>query len=195
MEILVVDNGTRHLRSLTHLLESHHVPVVHRDDLRPRQAQHVDLVILTGGSSNNRHNHKPPAPVVGNEQLYGPQIEVIQNSLTPLIAICLAHQLLVQSCGGTVELMQQRQSGLVDIQVTQDHPFFQGADRFQAFASHRWHAVDLPPQLKVLARSATSIQAVCHSHRPVLGLQFPPEVAIPGHDSRDMFLKYLSCIQ
>lgn len=111
----------------------------------------------------------------------------------PFFGICLGHQLLADSLGGTVTPCKQAEIGAISVEPTLDglgHPLFDGISKHVRWANVHTVEVSAPPEnAKVLARSGA-----CSNHAMAVGdnafsVQFHPEVcqatmsgwlAIPG---------------
>lgn len=119
-----------------------------------------------------------------NRRDFGINSDVIANQELldcPILGICLGHQGIVQTFGGTIV-----QAGVIkhgktsQITITAPSALLAGCE--QKFVAMRYHSLaaaeeDLPASLLVTARDGAdnSIMAVEHRERPIFGLQFHPE--------------------
>jgi GMP synthase (glutamine-hydrolysing) len=97
----------------------------------------------------------------------------------PVLGICYGQQLMAQQLGGVVEKADHREYGRAALHVEKPHPLFAGlgdADR-NVWMSHGDRVRALPEGFEVIATSANSpFAAVAHRTRPLVGVQFHPEV-------------------
>ncbi len=108
----------------------------------------------------------------------------------PILGICYGLQLLAQQQGGLVERASEHEYGRAQLKVERAHPLFAGfgADDTDGtdeknrkvksvWMSHGDRLLRLPEGFEVIASSDHSpFAAVAHRERPVMGLQFHPEV-------------------
>jgi len=126
-------------------------------------------VILSGGPSSV---YDADAPTVDPALL---------DMGVPVLGICYGMQLLAQLAGGEVRPSGEREYGRAEIEVLKGEGLFEGfaaGSRTPVWMSHG-DRVDVPPAgWEVLARSGnTPVAAFRHCERPLLGVQFHPEVA------------------
>jgi GMP synthase (glutamine-hydrolysing) len=97
----------------------------------------------------------------------------------PVLGICYGQQLMAHQLGGVVEKADAREYGRAALHVEKKHALFAGwgdADR-TVWMSHGDRVLRLPDGFEVIATSANSpFAAVAHRTRPLLGVQFHPEV-------------------
>ena len=97
----------------------------------------------------------------------------------PVLGICYGQQLMAHQLGGVVEKADAREYGRAALHVEKKHPLFAGwgdADH-TVWMSHGDRVLRLPDGFEVIATSANSpFAAVAHRTRPLLGVQFHPEV-------------------
>lgn len=117
----------------------------------------------------------------------------------PILGICLGHQAIVESFGGTIGYAKSIMHGKASA-IAADHnePLFADIDdpiivaRYHSLAASRQH---WPECLKIIAQSDDGeIMAVRHKDFPVYGLQFHPE-SILTSDGRQMMTNLLKEIK
>ena len=135
-----------------------------------------DLLVVMGGPMD-----------VWQEDVYpwlAPEKAVIRHWVKdlerPFLGICLGHQLLAASLGGTVGLMAQPEIGLGEVELTRagrQDPLLAGfTERTETFQWHGAEVSKLPDGAEVLAaNSSCSIQAFRWG-RHAYGLQYHVEI-------------------
>ena len=107
-------------------------------------------------------------------------------SPTPVLGVCLGHQAICESLGGSIVHAKKLMHGKQSL-VSLDHacPLFKGLDAKELVA--RYHSLaanesDLPACLRVVAQADDGeIMAVMHKTLPIYGLQFHPESIMTPH--------------
>jgi len=98
----------------------------------------------------------------------------------PVLGICYGMQLMTHLLGGRVARGVQREYGLAQVTVDRAKGIllgFGGAGHTPVWMSHGDRIEQLPPGFEVLCHSENSpVAAMCHSERPLYGVQFHPEV-------------------
>ena len=98
---------------------------------------------------------------------------------TPLLGVCLGHQVLVQHYGGELEFDPQPVHGRASSIEHDGSTLFEGLDN--PFAAGRYHSIRaarerLPRELSLSAWTDEGwVMAVRHTTRPQWGVQFHPE--------------------
>ncbi len=100
----------------------------------------------------------------------------------PVLGICYGAQLMVQQLGGGVEKASKREFGKADLQVKVTDGLFAGLEtddfKHQVWMSHGDRVERMPPGFGATAISENSpFAAFRHMKRPLVGVQFHPEVA------------------
>lgn len=128
-------------------------------------------VILSGGPMSVYEADAPtlPAWVLDCEQ--------------PVLGICYGMQLLTQRLGGTVASAQRREYGQAAIRVTQPGGLFAGLDAEQVVWMSHGDRIERPPQgfVPVASTDNAPYAAIAHTERPIVGVQFHPEVQHTAH--------------
>ena len=119
------------------------------------------------------------SPGPGRPEDSGVCLDVIQTLNKPIFGVCLGHQALCQTFGGTVtyakELMHGKSSLVIPDPASR---LLHGMEPFTAARYHSLAAPEdlLPNCLMVSARTDDGeIMAVEHKEKPIFGVQFHPE--------------------
>lgn len=178
MTILLIDNYDSFSFNLVQALReisTARVRVVRNDRITLSEtiASKPEAIVISPG---------PGHPANGRD--FGINTELIQNQHLincPILGICLGHQGIIHSFGGSIVQANRIMHGKPStIKLIEESTIFRGCSN--TFAAMRYHsliAIDeaLPGCLKVTARDVTTetIMAVEHKTRPIYGLQFHPE--------------------
>ena len=119
------------------------------------------------------------SPGPGRPENSGVCVDVIRNLNKPIFGVCLGHQAICQTFGGTVtyakELMHGKSSLVIPDPASR---LLHGMEPFTAARYHSLAAPEdlLPNCLMVSARTDDGeIMAVEHKEKPIFGVQFHPE--------------------
>jgi GMP synthase (glutamine-hydrolysing) len=152
------------------------------------EAMGADAIIMGGG----------PQSVRSLDALTG-ELREASNLMTkiklPMLCICVTHQLMATTFGGTTNIAKKPEFGPVEVSVSDEDTILEGLKpSFTAWESHNDEIVAAPPGFKVLASSDNcTVQAMRHEKRDVFGVQFHPEVY---HTPKgvDIFKNFLSVV-
>ncbi len=185
MKILIVDNGTRYLSQLKHLLSDHTSLVVNYSQINHVNPEDFDAIVLSGG-----HDF----PVQGNEHRLHMEIDLVRQTHKPIFGICFGFELIAHVLGATLEPMQHVERGLLDIHVVEPDKLFANISNFTVFEGHRWVVNKPVEEMRVLARSRDGIEAFKHKTRPIYAVQFHPEMCTEQSCGAKIFHNFLDTI-
>lgn len=136
------------------------------------------------------------SPGPGRPESAGVSLDAVkysQNSKTPLLGVCLGHQVIVHVFGGKV-IEGKPFHGKTDLIFHNGRSIFSGLKN--PFVATRYHSLvvekKIPDVLKVTSRNAEKIiMSVSHRELPIYGVQFHPESFLTeeGYKLINNFLK------
>lgn len=121
------------------------------------------------------------SPGPGRPEDAGISLDVVRDlsGKIPILGVCLGHQVIAQSFGGTVIHAKQIMHGKTSMVTADGEDIFTGINR--PFSVMRYHSLavresDLPSCLKVTARTDDGeVMGIRHQTHPTQGVQFHPE--------------------
>ncbi len=185
--ILVIDNYDSFTYNLVHYLEDlgATVQVYRNDKIQPQECLNYDAILLS------------PGPGIPREA--GNLMEIIElvKGKIPMLGICLGHQAITESYGGTIVNLPKVYHGIATFMTHEGDSFFDGVDTtFEAGRYHSWNAQksDFPDVLEVTAVDDNGeIMALKHKELPIYGVQFHPE-SIMTPQGKTMLKNFLSTL-
>ena len=168
--VLILDYGsqfsmliTRRIRELN--IYSELVPW----DVDPIELSYnnIKAIILSGGPASVYDESAPDLP------------EWVLETDIPILGICYGMQILAQKLGGTVSSADNREYGhaLIDTNSEDQKLFKNLPNSLSVWMSHGDQITELPPDLKVIAKSQNAPIAAISDSKDRYGIQFHPEVA------------------
>jgi GMP synthase-like glutamine amidotransferase len=185
MNILIVDNNTKHIDGIKRICEGNSINVAKYYDNLDNVYQDYDLIILTGGTGLSIDKH---------ENDFVGEINLIKNSNKPIIGICLGFEVICHAFGCRMEREEEREKGIVGIDALTNDKILLGKDKLKVSMAHKWHVKEVNSVLIPLARSAKGIDIVKHINKPIYGFQFHPETNEPANDGEMIFKECLKNI-
>lgn len=135
-------------------------------------------LVLSGGPQSVFEDKTDYSPFFRNEKL-------------PVLGICYGMQILGQYFGGKVEKGVQGEYGLASLRTVPGFMIPGCPPESDVWMSHSDHVSTLPKDFKLILQSENGLTAgIKHEFRPILGLQFHPEVhhTVHGKDILTFFL-------
>jgi GMP synthase (glutamine-hydrolysing) len=110
----------------------------------------------------------------------------ILSSASAVLGICYGQQLMAYNLGGHVRKGDKGEYGLAVLHRIKPHRLFEGLNGdSQVWMNHRDQVESVPPGFEILAGTETcAIAAMAHRERPLLSVQFHPEVVHTAEGSR-----------
>lgn len=185
MKILIIDNGSRYLDKLKLLVSGHDFHVTNYSQIAPTGYSSYDLIILSGGHTIS---------VMGHDFEFAKEIELIQNSPTPILGICLGFELVSHSYGATLHKMISKEKSIIQIKLLNPDPLFENLSQLNVFESHRWVIDNAGDNLLPLAASLDGIEIIRHRHKLIYGFQFHPEMFTEVTQGDELFANFLKIV-
>lgn len=187
MKIIIVDNGSRHIRALENLCSATgEVEVQSYDDLDKLKDAPNTVLVLSGSHNVSVNWHK---------KLYKKEIQLIQQSKMPIIGVCFGFELIASSYGATLSLRKRRLHRVVNIKQTRDDPVLKNIGRIIAYQSHKWMVKSVASPLIELARSRSEVEVLKHNSKQIYAMQFHPEVGIGKNNGSLLFQNILNSLK
>lgn len=169
--ILLIDNFDSFTYNLVHLLEEIHgeKPRTMRvDTIQDSDIMNAKAVVIS------------PGPGLPEEMASLMQWVDLAIKHKPTLGVCLGHQAITMSFGGTLKQLNDVYHGVSrKAIITSKMPMYVGVnDEFDAGSYHSWTAntADFPSELTITAKDFQGeILSFIHPEKPVWGLQFHPE--------------------
>lgn len=172
MRILLIDNYDSYTWNLVHLVGrvcGVKPEVVRNDETTAEKLLREDFthIIVSPGPGTPAHPDD-----------FGVCAALLRNADIPCLGVCLGHQGLAWSFGGSVVRAPQIMHGRISSIAHDNSGLFAGIP--QNFKAVRYHSLivaePIPSELKVTAWTDTSvIMGLAHRTRPLYGVQFHPE--------------------
>ncbi len=107
---------------------------------------------------------------------------IFDRTEMPILGVCYGMQLLGKCFGGTVEKGTIGEYGHAKIHFTNEYKMSGIPEEINVWMSHSDHIAEIPNEFKLVMESGNGlVAAIKHTARPILGLQFHPEVEHSEH--------------
>lgn len=183
MNILIIDNETIRLKELISLLKNHKLKIIKRIEIDSFDFSNTDLIVLSGGSNLS---------IIGNEDKYQSEINLIKNSNTPIVGICLGFQLIAYIYGSNLIKVEGEYQTIIDFKIIENDLIFNNLPNLKVYEAHNWKIDKVPENFIALAESDNCIQIIKHKNREIYGFQFHPEMFIEETCGNEIFENLLN---
>ncbi len=181
MAVYIINNGSRLLKNLVHLLAPYNPKLVNRDDLALLKPTKDDLLVLSGGHE---------IPIQWHKKEYGAELRLIKNHKGPIIGICLGFELITRAFGSHLHQLDKREHRILKLYNTKASNIIPDKVKINVFEAHTWATLHVEKPLTALAFSKEGIEIIKHATKPIYGLQFHPEYE-EGNNGKIIFDKIL----
>ena len=178
MTFLIIDNGSSHLGELVRLCGVSRSTVVPVDGISRYKPGQKDIFVLSGSHIRG---------VIGNEDYFKPELDLIATTPSPIIGVCLGFELIAYAAGARLERIPRPESGLVEVFPTEEGQNWFPHHQIKVSEAHRWVVKDVPPGYLSLAKSHDGVEAMANLSRRIVGLQFHPEHIAEGSEGARVF--------
>jgi GMP synthase (glutamine-hydrolysing) len=154
------------------------------DALEKIKTEKPKALVLSGG----------PQSVFEDKTDYAPFLNQVD---LPIMGVCYGMQILGQFFGGKVEKGVQGEYGLAQIKTVPGFSIPDWPAVSDVWMSHSDHVSVIPKDFKLILQSENGLTAgIKHTSRPILGLQFHPEVhhTVHGKEILSFFLNEIARI-
>lgn len=187
MNVLIIDNGTRHLTELIQLFSGHKIKIVTREKLTDTNIQSDTLVVLSGAAPGN-------PGVLYSDGVYNTELELIKNHRGPIVGICLGMELIAHAYDMHLHRQKRRIHRLVGARRSPEPEAAFLPETFKVFVAHRYSVQHHNGSVRALAYSRSGIEIIQHTTKPIIGLQFHPEVRHGKNNGKEIFFLVLKQI-
>lgn len=144
-----------------------------------------DYVVLSG-------RFTPRALSEGDTE-YRILLDFIRSNPAPLLGICAGFHLTARAFGSQIVPMNDSagEFGYTEIAVQRDHPLLRGlGERFTCMQLHSYTISAVPAGFLLLASTRRCpVQMIAHDERPIVGMQFHPELRNSAHRDGETLLR------
>lgn len=165
MKVLLIDNGTKHLKKLKELLAGNNVDIYPLFKKYPSFYDY-SLIVLSGGSM---------FAVKNDPDKFNQEMDLIRSAKVPIVGICEGAELIAYTFNSDLEQVQPKVKGTRKIMLT-DKSLFNTKSEIEVYEAHHWAIKKLGRKLIGLAKSDTGFEIIKHKERDIYGLQFHPEM-------------------
>jgi len=186
MKILIVDNGSTYLAKLKSLTSKYPTSIKKYSTLTVADHTGFDLIILSGG-----HNY----PVIDHDSVYQLEIDLIKDSPTPILGICLGFELIAHVFDATLVQISAKEKSILEIGKIVQDPVLDGLSSLKVFENHRYVVRDVGPSLVAIAGSVDGIEIIRHKDRLIYGFQFHPEMFRDETQGDELFANFIKIVE
>jgi GMP synthase-like glutamine amidotransferase len=170
MKILLINNNTRHLKSLSASLKGHEVEIQIYQPGLDFHDEGKDLIILSGGGGEGLEIYDH---VARRRLWYQDEMEFVLRNQKPMIGICMGFEVICAAYGQKIYQTPVLTQGYKTVQATLKGRKTTAKNRLNQYESHYWEVHSAPKGFEVLAESPTGIEIIKKDN--IFASQFHPE--------------------
>lgn len=141
-------------------------------DVNERSAEGYDAAVLSGGWWYDDE--------IQHLEIYKGELALIRKAPVPMLGICIGMQLMQIAHSGEVQLLDKPQYDLQEISINEVGQRLLGwPATMRVHKNHTMGALSVASGFDVLARSPGHVEMIRHRQKPLVGVQFHPEVGDP----------------
>lgn len=169
MKTLLINNNTSNIGNLHSLLERNNLSFleIDRKEISFVNTSQYNFIILSGSYNKS---------IIGNESDYKEEIELIKNTNSPILGICMGFELIAYAFESELRVMNSRRKGIINLEIIKKSRLFKGIRNYKVYENHKWIVKKLSDSLIGLAKSTDGYEIIKHKTLSVFGFQFHPEV-------------------
>lgn len=147
----------------------------------------AEMITLDEVSDRFNDNVRPSALILsgGPQSIFEDKNDykfLFADESLPILGICYGMQLMSHHFGGKIEKGAVGEYGHASIKACQQFSFKNVPAELSVWMSHSDHVVELPPNFEIILESNNNLIAgIKHISRPLMALQFHPEVEHSDH--------------
>lgn len=170
MKILLVNNHTVHLNSLSRALAGHEVEIQTYHPGLEFHDKGKDLIILSGGGGEGLEINDEHQP---GKLWYQDEMNLVKTTNTPILGVCMGFEVIARAFGAPITSAGGLVLGYDNVQVVKEAKKFLKSEKLRQYEAHRWRLEDVPSEFEALATSKTGIEMF--RFNKILATQFHPE--------------------
>jgi len=169
LKVILLDNKDSFTYNIVNILRCYDIELDVADStlFSPEKLKEYDKIILS------------PGPGLSDDfPILKKAIRYSEESMKPLLGICLGHQAIGEYFGGQLIRMNHPVHGQrISCHVDNSNPLFKEIPKeIEVGMYHSWTIRSTPNKLKLIALSPDNVVlSFCHKTHPIYGVQFHPE--------------------
>lgn len=169
MRVLIINNHTKHLDALATLFLN--ADIIDKNDLREDiNYSSYDLVVISGGSGI--------PTVLDYPDEYNFESKLITETSRPVLGICLGSEIITYAFGGILQKLEMTHKGIIELDILDKNlKKILGSNFINVHESHKIGIKQIPKNFIVCATSEHGVEIIKHKTKPILGIQFHPEIS------------------
>lgn len=179
MKILLINNHTVHITSLSKELAGHDVEIqMYRPGIKFNEKD-KDLIILSGGGGEGLEIYDEYEP---GRLWYEDEMKLVRNTKKPIIGICMGFEVIARAYGAPVSYAGGLILNRENLELSKNGKKLFPAGSLSQYEAHSWLVQDVPSDFEVLATSRKNgkkkgVEAFCYNKggKRIFATQFHPE--------------------